>query len=207
MKAWHFLNNDKRLAHGDGRLVRVGHTLKCNPDKIELCHYGFHGSQKIMDALKYAYGDIVCRVELGGRIIKAHDKCVASERTVIAMADAGETLHLFACWCAEQALQLVENPDPRSIAAIQAKYKWLRGEITDNELDAARDAARDATWTSGWASMNAARSTAVWASSTTSWNTERHAARNAIGTDLAARDAVRAAQNLKLTRMVKELLK
>lgn len=50
-------------------------------------------------------------------------------------------LHEFACRCAEYALSFMDNPDPRSIAAIEAKRKWLRGEITDMELRAARDAA------------------------------------------------------------------
>ena len=53
-------------------------------------------------------------------------------------------LHEFACRCAEYALSFADNPDPRSIAAIEAKRKWLRGEITNKELYAARDAARDA---------------------------------------------------------------
>ena len=83
-------------------------------------------------------------------------------------------LHEFACRCAEYALSFVESPDPRSIAAIVAKRKWLRGEITDAELaaawdaawDAARadasDAARDAAWDAAWdaagdAAMYAAR--------------------------------------------------
>ena len=51
-------------------------------------------------------------------------------------------LHEFACRCAEYALSFVESPDPRSIAAIEAKRKWLRGKITDAELDAARVDAR-----------------------------------------------------------------
>ena len=55
-------------------------------------------------------------------------------------------LHEFACRCAEYALSFVASPDPRSIAAIKAKRKWLRGEITDAELAAARAAARDAAW-------------------------------------------------------------
>lgn len=50
-------------------------------------------------------------------------------------------LHEFACRCAEYALSFIANPDPRSVAAIEAKRKWLRGEITDTELTAARDAA------------------------------------------------------------------
>ena len=67
MKAWHFLREDKRLGYGDGRLVRRNHTFKCDPDKLQPCHYGLHGSVKIMDALTYAPGPVVCRVELGER--------------------------------------------------------------------------------------------------------------------------------------------
>ena len=49
-------------------------------------------------------------------------------------------LHEFACRCAENALKLVADPDPRSVAAIEAKRKWLRGEVTDQELGVARAA-------------------------------------------------------------------
>ncbi len=67
-------------------------------------------------------------------------------------------LHEFACRCAEYALSFVESPDPRSIAAIEAKRKWLRGEITDAELDSAWDDARDAAKAAASdAAMDAAR--------------------------------------------------
>ena len=56
------------------------------------------------------------------------------------------TLHEFSCRCAEYALSFVASPDPRSIAAIEAKRKWLCGEITDAELYAAWAAAWDAAW-------------------------------------------------------------
>ena len=52
-----------------------------------------------------------------------------------------DILHEFACRCAEKAMALVRNPDPRSIAAIEAKRKWVRGEITSDELAAAQAAA------------------------------------------------------------------
>ena len=63
-----------------------------------------------------------------------------------------KTLHEFACVCAERALSRVGNPDSRSIAAIAAKRAWMRGEITDAELAAARDAAWDAVMAAerGW---------------------------------------------------------
>jgi len=64
------------------------------------------------------------------------------------MLDAA-ILHEFACRCAEEALKLVVNPDPRSMAAIAAKRAWLRGEITDDELLVAwvdAKTAADAIW-------------------------------------------------------------
>jgi len=187
--AWHFIGADKRLGYRDNRLVRRGHTFKCDPKKINLCKYGFHGSVNILDALEYAPGNVICRVELGGRIIKSNDKAVASERTVLKMADATTVLHEFAYWCTEESLKLIKNSDPRSIAAIQAKRDWLglAGKITDAQLAAAAsarevaasareivaDAAGDA-WAAAWI--------AVW-------------------------DAARAAQSKQLTKMVNEVLR
>ena len=52
-------------------------------------------------------------------------------------------LHLLACDYAERVVHLCGD-DPRPRAAIAAKRQWLRGEITDEDWDAARDAARDA---------------------------------------------------------------
>ena len=97
-------------------------------------------------------------------------------------------LHEFACRCAEYALSFVDNPDPRSIAAIEAKRKWLRGEITYAELYAARDAA--------WAAASAAAMVAEWdaaraAAWDAAWDAEWDAARAAAWD--AARDAARAA--------------
>ena len=75
-------------------------------------------------------------------------------------------LHEFACRCAEYALSFMESPDPRSIAAIEAKRKWLRGEIADAELDAACDIARDAAHD---AAMYAARVAARVAAQDVAW--------------------------------------
>ena len=97
-------------------------------------------------------------------------------------------LHEFACRCAEYALSFVDNPDPRSIAAIEAKRKWLRGEIKDKELRAARDAAgaaaRDAAWDAAWDAAGAAAMATAWDAA---WDAARAAARD------AARDAANAA--------------
>jgi hypothetical protein len=119
-------------------------------------------------------------------------------------------LHEFACRCAERALARVDNPDPRSVAAIEAKRAWLRGEITNDELAAARAAASDAAWAAAsaaasaawaaasdaaWAAANAAAS-AAWAAA---W-----AAASAAASD-AARDAEYKWQVAEIKRMLREV--
>ena len=95
-------------------------------------------------------------------------------------------LHEYACRCAEYALTFVREPDSRSIAAIEAKRKWLRGEISNDDLTAARaaawDAARAAAWDANAAARaaacdaNAAARAAAWAA----WDDARAAARDAV---------------------------
>ena len=79
-----------------------------------------------------------------------------------------EILHEFACRVAETVLlkerAVGREPDPRSWAVIEAKRMWLKKEITDDELTAAREAARvaarvaarAAAWVATWAAEAAA---------------------------------------------------
>ena len=90
-------------------------------------------------------------------------------------------LHEFACRCAEYALSFVESPDPRSIAAIEAKRKWLRGEITDAELAAICDVA----WNVAWNVAQDAASRAAMAAA--------QSAAGRVAQDAASRAASRAA--------------
>jgi len=190
------LSEDKRLGYDDGRLVEVGATLECKGDP-ELCSNGMHGSVRLIDAAYYASGPIVCRVEIEGDVIEGDDKLCGRRRTVLWMLDATKILHEFACSCAEDALALVERPDERSVAAIAAKRRWLRGEITDEELDAASAAAwaasrdaRDAARAEALAALDAAlyvARAAAWAASRSAARAASWAARD------AAQDAARAA--------------
>ena len=77
-------------------------------------------------------------------------------------------LHEFACVCAEYALTLIDNPDQRSIKAVEVKRAWLRGEATDEELATTRDAARDAARDAWEVARDAARATA-WIASWAAW--------------------------------------
>jgi len=209
MLAWHFLAGDKRLGYNDGRLVEVGQTLECEGEP-ELCGNGMHGSARLIDAVHYARGPIVCRVKIEGDVIEDYNKICGRRRTVLWMLDATRILHEFACACAEDALALVEQPDERSVAGIAAKRSWLKGEITDKKLDSAWAAAWDASQNVAWVASAAAEA-AAWAAVRSAARAASRAARDASwaaarAASWAARDAAQDAawdkQNKLLTEMV-----
>ena len=116
------------------------------------------------------------------------------------------TLHEFACVCAECALSLIENPDPRNVKAIEVKRAWMRGEATAGELaaaweaayDAAWDAASDAAYDAAWAASDAAweaASDAAWAAASDAAYDDAWDADYEVGDACdSARDAARAAK-------------
>jgi hypothetical protein len=141
MEGWQFCRDDMRLGLNDGLHIRVGRTLKVEGEPV-LCDHGLHASKRIIDALTYAGGNIICRVELGGKIVCGSSLAAATERTVLWMLDAETLLHEFACRCAERALETANITDEQCWHAIETKRKWLNGDVSDDELDAARDAAK-----------------------------------------------------------------
>ena len=106
-------------------------------------------------------------------------------------------LHEYACRCAEYALTFVREPDSRSIAAIEAKRKWLRGEISNDDLTAARAVAYAAARAAAWD----AACDAAWAAAR---DAARAAARDAWD---AAWDAARDAAREHEVKLLKELLR
>jgi hypothetical protein len=165
--AWHFLPDDGKTQHDTPRIpVHVGQTLTV-ASPLKLCERGLHASVRALDALQYASGSLLCRVRLDHTILHDDDKLAASSRTVLAMADASMVLHEFACWNAEAALFGLawkgEEIDLRSLAAIDTKRRWMRGEASDSELAAARAAARAAATA---AAMDAAWDAAMDAANT-----------------------------------------
>ena len=146
MRAWHFLPEDKKLKYGDGREVVLGETITVDPAKLNLCNYGLHASVKALDALSFLnWPDaIICRVELGGKVLGEGDKHVASERTVIAWCDADAILHQFAIRVALDCLPYFEDEFPgdlRPRKAIETKMAYLQGRATLKDLEAAAVAA------------------------------------------------------------------
>ena len=160
--AWHFRDaggTTSRLAKPE----HVGVRYSVTPP-VACCSNGLHGSIRAIDALEYASSTtaIICRTSHEGEIDRQHDKLASEHRTVLWQADCTMALHEFACLCAEQSFEIIKKRGsvvaPEMLACVDAKRKWMRGEINSEELaaardaawDAARDAARDAAWDAAW---------------------------------------------------------
>jgi hypothetical protein len=143
--AWHFLPDDGRLANRNRRKVEVGKTYSVRWP-IAICENGMHGARRLIDALSYAPGAVVERVEIWGDVVEHNDKLCGRHRKCLALVDVTRLLHEFACDVAEDALKMAKVKDKRSWAAIEMKRKWLKGKATNDELAAAGDAAWDAAW-------------------------------------------------------------
>ena len=204
--AWHFcaIDNGKPVLRNGKPAKRVGETERYRGE-LKMCASGLHASEKIMDALKYAPGPYLRWVACSGKMEQGDDKLVCSVRRIVAEIDATMLLHEFACRCAERALARIKKPDPRSVAAIVAKRAWMRGEITDADLDASWDVALDASLDVAWAAARAAAwAVALDVAWAVAWDVAWAAARD------EARDVARAAerewQEQELTRIVSEAM-
>jgi len=166
--------------------VFAGQMLRVEPP-VKMCQHGLHASKKAIDALSYAPGATVCRVELSGEVLEDTAKVCAAERTVVWMADATRVLHEFACWCAEEALKRAKVTDERCWNAIKKKRAWLDGNATDEELAAAQAAAGAATRTAARAAAWAATATATRAAARAVAWAARAAAREEYSAELERR--------------------
>jgi len=197
-----------------------GKPLPTVEGEIEPCANGYHACKP--QFVSRWIGAQLYEVKLTGTLVDGDDKTAASDIRIIRKVDAWNerTQRLFAVWCAREALKLVDNPDPRSIAACDVAERYANGDATEEELaaardaamDAARDAARDAAWAAAraaaWAAAWAAARDAAWAAARdAAWAAARDAAWAAAWDAAmdAARDAARDAQSAKLLEMCGEV--
>ena len=206
--AWHWVvkGADGKLKLRDDRDVPpVGEAL-VHEGEVEMCESGLHASRRVIDALRYIPdgATVLCRVRCEDVVNEQDDKLVCRKRTVLWSHDCNMLLHEAVCRFAEQALTNTGIKDDGSNAswnAIHTKRRWLKGEATDEELDAARDsayAARD----SAYSARNAARDSAY--SAAYSAYSARDAAYSAYSA-YSARDAERSWQEAELLKMLKEV--
>lgn len=143
IKAWHFATYDRRLAYQPWMEVAPGYIYS-EDGPIVICESGLHASRKLRDALAYAPGSYLCRVEMWGEVAEEDDKLVARHRHVIAAKDVSAELRLWACWCVRQYWHLLT--DDRSRTAVDVAERFARGEATREELAAANAASNAAMW-------------------------------------------------------------
>ena len=154
IQAWYFSAADRRLGYEDGREIALGVTHEVGGD-IALCKRGLHASVKPLDALQYAPGPIIWRVELSGNVLTGDDKRCATRRAYVAGGvDVTDTLRLFARRCALDVAHLWDMPE------ILRRYLETGDEsIRAAARASARDAARDAARASAWAAARDAQNT------------------------------------------------
>ena len=152
---WHFIAGNKlrdgSTAPADGEWLNFSGPLF-------MCESGLHFSRKPHQALKYAPGETLCLVEVGGQVIDGDDKGVCSRRKIIARMNATEMLRYFARMQAVSVLHLWETEPPEVVCDyLMTGDKSLRVAAWAVARDAARNAARAAAWA---AARDAARDAA-----------------------------------------------
>jgi hypothetical protein len=206
MKAWHFTAGDRLR---DGRPVPpVGEWLE-HAGAVVPCSSGLHASRRLIDALSYAPGGMLHRVEIGGTMLPhGGDKHAASRRRALWSLDATAVLLRFARREALDVAHLWDAPEIvlRYLRTGDASIRTAAGTAA---LDAARTAAGAAARTAAGAAAGAAARTAAgdaaWAVARTAAGA---AARTAAGDAAwaAAGDAAwavaRGRQNRRITSMV-----
>ena len=166
MIAYHFTGDTLR----DGRPIpAIGEKL-IHTGEIIWCKSGLYASPKASQALQYARGKWLHRVECGQIERKDIDKFVCRERTILQTIDAEHLLRRFA---ADQALSVAHLWDVPDV---------VRDYLTSLD-DALRAAARNAALA---AAVDAARAAAVAAARAAAWDAAVDAARAAAWA--AARD-------------------
>jgi hypothetical protein len=172
--AWHFLPANRRTQYSD-EPVEVGTILHATDRPLELCEYGLHACERMIDALTRAPGPILCHVKLSGEILRDTDELCAEHRECLWMRDVSRELLLFACRAVEDALltrdRAGRRTDLRSWIAI-ATIRRCDGLATDEGLEVARAAAWAASCAATWASEVATWAVlrnASWAASCAAW--------------------------------------
>ena len=193
MIGYHFTNEKLR----DGRQIPPVGVWLLHDGPVVPCKSGLHASEHLYEAIEYASGCRLHRVELEGDLVSYGDpidKWVGRRRKILASIDATALLQEFARWCALRVIDLWDAP------AIVRDYLTMGDESL-------REAARDAVVATvavvcadPWDSAQAARYASLVAVGATAWDSV-HAARYAswaaagAAAGAAAREAAVAAGN------------
>lgn len=185
------------LPHNDGRPIVIGGSHTVLPP-IQLCYHGLHWSEHPFDALHYAPGNLLYKVEPFGDFLIERDKGCSTGRKYLAVQDATKILQIFARECALSVLHLW-NPSP-------VVKEFLTTGDTQLAADAAyeADAAEYAAYAAANAAYAAASATANAAYAANAANAA-NAAANAAEYAAYAAENVRVQQRNRFAQLVAEL--
>ena len=171
----------------------------------ELCH-GFNCSEKILDALSYVKGEILCEVEAKGKHFTSDDKSTWAEMRIIKAWNWTKkdsvALTIFSAELVIENYEKIYPKDDRPRKAIEAAKKYLR-DPTEENRSAAYSAARSAD-SAARSAYSAARSADSAARSADS--AARSADSAAHSADSAARSAAYSAARSALSDKINEWL-
>ena len=92
---WHFCAlRDGVPVLRDGSPLRVRHLYE-HPRRLVMCRAGYHDSARVIDAVRYAPGDALCRVLVSADLNDADKRC-SRYRMTLAWIDAERILFEFA---------------------------------------------------------------------------------------------------------------
>jgi len=223
MTGYHFTGNTLR----NGKPIPPTGEWLIHDGPIVPCRFGLHASEHPLDALAYAPGNLLHRVELEGDL-QSHgepiDKWVGRQRKIVATIDAEPLLGEFARWCALQVIHLWEaspvvreyletgNKSMRATAEAAARAAAWDASRAASRADArdaaasAADAVAPAAAASAAADAANASGDARYTAKYAAWAASKATARDAVRADAAAWDtawgASRAAQRVQLKQMV-----
>ena len=155
-RGYHFTADT--LRNGDP-IPQIGEWISVSGPIIP-CKSGLHMSEHPFDALQYAPGCMLHRVDVRGNL-QPHgspcDKWVGRERMIIATIDATDILRAFARFCALFVAHLWDCPD-----IVRTYLETGDESIRASAWASASASARDSASASAWAS---ARAASAWAAS------------------------------------------
>ncbi len=188
---WHFVGDRLR----DGRPIPADGDVLRHDGPVVICESGLHASERIIDALRFAPGNTICRVEMRDVVASQDDKFVARERVILWRVDGEDVLREFARTVALELLHEWATDDTPDIDTV-VEY-LLTGDTSLRS--AAHWAAHSAAYS---AVRSAAYSAAHSAVRSAAYSAVRSAAYSAVRS--AVRSAAYSAANDLLARMVEE---
>ncbi len=148
-----------------GEWVTVKRPLKRGLTADDLCTARvFHGLRP--DQLLDWLGPAIFEMEFGGAVVEGPDKVGGTRARLLRRIEAWNerTARIFACDCAEGALQYADPDDrPTLECVIYVARCYADGEATQAELAAAWDAAWAAARAAAWDAARDAARDAAWA--------------------------------------------